>query len=627
MRNAMKMMMLVALILVVSGGILEANIYWASPDGTTNSWFTTSYWNTDPNGTGTSRLPLSSDNATLRGGLCYIDGGSNVVVDTLRTTLLGDMYLDINAGASLTVNHSFYLGAANASAEVTVRGDLELGSLNKYTIGDGSGASTSILKIDGGNFKSTSSSQYMRIGDSSTGIVEVVNGGVLYNSSVCAIGSGSSSESNGKLIIQDGAVTNMSVFFLGWNGGYGSLIVNGGELYSGYTGNGGVVRTGISSGSTGLFEVNGGNVTFPNAYNSGSGSALIYVGYQGGTGTFIQNGGNIETVGISVSDSSGGSGTAVISNGLFKAMSNNGNAPCYSIYDGSKLTIAGGEFQIYTNTGSAHIYGGGTLEISGGKLSVRGDNYPPLYTSSNSTIRIIGSKAEINVGWWKYDTDGETGPANTTMELILTQDEGHISTFNSPKPDNYTALSGTLDVGFAGGACMLSTNDFTYMHAGSSFYSSIVDPHAYGLDLWDVAANVVATGGGKNMDIYLKASESKGTLSLPNATSADFTSTAYGYVKIDNLSLGTLPELRVRMKMTAGAKSLSEIVQELKSAGYTNSAVISSDTIEMQISAADITTDDGYFAWDFREFDGTVNATVSEVNFSFNPKGTVCVIE
>ena len=48
--------------------------------------------------------------------------------------------------------------------------------------------------------------------------------------------------------------------------------------------------------------------------------------------------------------------------------------------------------------------------------------------------------------------------------------------------------------------------------------------------------------------------------------------------------------------------------------------------IAMKIPADQITENDGYFGWDFSDFDGTVNATVSAVAFQFSPQGSIFIV-
>ena len=89
------------------------------------------------------------------------------------------------------------------------------------------------------------------------------------------------------------------------------------------------------------------------------------------------------------------------------------------------------------------------------------------------------------------------------------------------------------------------------------------------------------------------------------------------------MDAGTLPELSVTLSLTEVDGTVAGILADLQAAGYTNSSLVGSRTIEMQIPDTYITTDTGYFAWDFREFDGTTNATVGAVSFKFVPAGTL----
>jgi hypothetical protein len=211
------------------------------------------------------------------------------------------------------------------------------------------------------------------------------------------------------------------------------------------------------------------------------------------------------------------------------------------------------------------------------------------------------------------------------LELILTQDAGHLSTFKSPRTDQDTALAGTMDVAFDGGACLLATNKLICMRAGRYLSTTFVDPSNYGLELWDTGRT--GTYGNDELYITLKDGASLGSVSIPNAKYASFAPQAYGYVDVENLDLGTLPELTVEMTMTAGDKTLDQVVTDLQRAGYTNSVMKDAETIVMIVPADKIVSTTGYFAWDFREFDGSVNATVSAVSFQPGLKGTILLIQ
>jgi hypothetical protein len=630
---------LIVVLTLVSSGVVQAQteLFYKIPVGTTSSWFTVDNWNTSYGGSGDSYLPLPTNNATLSGGVCVIDGGSNAVVNRVSNMARWQggtgFTLDVESGATLSISNIIVLGNEFVDATMNVRGQVNAinAGNNYFSLGGyraGLTNNTGVLNIDGGTviYGTGEGGSPIILGGASTGRVEITNGGIFVNNYSCNIGPGTDSQSDGTVIMQDGSWTNFGGISVGNGGGTGRVIVNGGGVYSMAIGE---PMTVGSNGGNGYFEMNGGEFIGRHGFNDPASSAnrsMISVGNKvGSIGNFVQNGGMFEAVGL-ILGYLGGSGNAIISNGVFKAMSNHGSWPCYNIYDGAKLTIAGGEFNCYTNGASGWIRNGGTLELISGNFAARYFN-TTLFTDSNATIRIIGPKCDVDVGWWRHNSPySGGGPASSTMELILTQDAGHLSTFKSPRTDQHTALPGIMDVGFAGGACLLATNKLTCMYAGNQFSYTYVNPANYGLDLWDVAKFDVVTGG-DDLDLTLKAAENLGSVSLPQVTYASFAPQAYGYVDVAGLYLGTLPELSIMMTMTAGDKTLSQVVTDLQTAGYTNSVVLSGDTIAMKIPADEITTDDGYFGWDFREFDGTVNATVSAVAFQFSPQGSIFIIQ
>jgi hypothetical protein len=630
------MSLIVVLTLVSSGVVQATDLFYNIPLGTTSSWFTVDNWNTSYTGSGDSYLPLPTDNAALNGGVCFVDTGSNVVVNKVAnfSNWMGgtDFTLDVEQGATLSISNNFLLGNEFVDATVNVRGRINVINAinNGFTLGGyraGLTNNIAVLNIDGGTviYGTGDGGSPIILGGASTGRVEITNGGMFVNNYSCNIGPGTDSQSDGTLIMQDGSWTNFGGISVGNSGGTGRVTINGGGIYSMSVGDS-CLSIG-SGGGNGYFEVNSGEFVGRHAFNDIASNAertLMRVGSgTGTTGKFVQNGGMVEAVGLDLG-ASGGSGNAILSNGVFKAMSANGSWPCYNIEDESKLTIDGGDFICYTNGAGGWIRTGGTFEFKSGKLLARYAG-TTLFTESNATVRIVGPKCDVDVGWWRHNYPAD-GSKNSTLELIMTQDAGHLSTLNSPRTDQTTALPGTMDVGFDGGACLLATNQFVCMFAGRDFDYTYVNPANYGLDLWNVAKFDVVTGG-DDLDLTLKAAENLGSVSLPQVSYASFAPQAYGYVDVDGLDLGTLPELSVMMTVTAGDKTLGEVVTDLQTAGYTNSVVLSGDTIAMKIPAAEITTDDGYFGWDFREFDGTVNATVSAVAFQFSPQGSIIIIQ
>ncbi len=589
--------------------------YWLPASGT-GSWFTATSWNTRTGGDGSNAVPSSADIAIVfNQGVCLIDSGENVVVD--RGNVYGNgtdplPELLIEAGGTLVMSNYFRLGNVNQYGRCTLRGTATL--VNNLNDGCAFGGydnrfanSLGILDIDGGTFNCGS---IVGVGDAGTGVVSIINGGTLNAYTATRIGNGDLPTSRGTVTLDNGSWNNTGSLNVGNNGGSGLVEINGGTLL--ITNKSSNIQIGRQTGSRGSFYLNGGNLK----------GALVErepmeIGFNGGTGTFIQNGGTGTVIGVSLGNT-GGTGTAIFSNGVFEARATNGSWPAFSIYDDGTLIMAGGTFTGFGSAAAGHLRDGGTLELRDGNLSLI--NGAMLFTYSNATIRVIGPRAHFDCGWWRNNSGN---PEGTFMELILTQDAGHLSRMKSPS-SNACAQPGILRVGFDGGICMLSTNRFPYLWAGSHFDTGRVNPSTYGLALWD-AAKVDLPTGGDNMQITLKPALSQGTASLPNA-SITVADAPCGYVNVEGMNTGTLPELTVSLTLTEVDGTLPQILADLQAAGYTNS-VLNNTTISIPFAPEGLPSEAGFFAWDFREFDGTTNATVSNVAFIFAAQGTTILLQ
>ena len=594
--------------------------YW-QPDSGTSSWFTVANWNSREGGDGSNAVPAWADSANiLRPGVCALYSGSNAVVD--RATIYGVNgsgvfgKLLVESGASLTISNYFRIGSGGSYGHCDLRGTATL--VNALNTGCELGGyatvhagSRAILDIDGGTFTCGST---FGVGGAGTGTVTIANGGTLVAKGMTRVAYGYTPTCNGKIILNDGTWINEGTLVVSYKEGQGTVEINGGTLS--ITNANGPITIGNGIGASGKFFLNGGELKGRLVQRE-----TLSVGTTDGTGLFVQNGGICTVIGIRVGEN-GGNGTVIISNGVFNARSTSGSWPGFDLFQNGRLIMAGGEYTCYSSAATGRIWDGGVLELRDGSLTMT-DSI--LYTYSNATIRVIGPGSDFNLSWWRHNSpDVGMGPANTTLELILTKDAGHLSTIKSHLASQDTAQPGILKAGFAGGACMLATNQIPYLWAGRNFSFAYVNPANYGLGLWD-AAKVDLPTGGDNMEISLKASASQGSATLPSE-SLSFANEAYGYIDVDNMNSGTLPELIINLSLTEVDGTAQQILQDLLVAGYTNST-LSGTTISMAVPRDVLPPESGYFAWDFRNFDGSTNAVVNGVKFQFTADGTIILVQ
>ncbi len=591
--------------------------YYYLPTSGTGSWFTASDWNTNPNGTGASAVPGSVDTANIQTtGVCSLDAGSNAVIHQVNVS--GNSQdplpeLIVENGATLTVNDRF-LVANGLYGRCVLKGNAEvLNNANQgfyvgaYTAGQTS--SYGEFVIDGGVLDAALT--YFTVGGVGTGVLSVVNGGVLNNGGQTFLGG--TSTGVGTILLEDGGWTNGSSVVVGGEG-RGLVIMNGGTLT--ITNTGAILNIGQKVGSEGFFYLNDGEVNLPVVQRE-----RFSVGGSGGAGTFVQNGGSLTAIGLMLGNATGGTGTAILSNGVFNARPTHASWPAFSIFDGSSLVMAGGAFTGTSVSAAGQIYTGGTLELRGGSFSIENT----LFVASNATIRVVGPLCDFSTSWWRGNSVALWPVHHSTLELILTKDAGHLAPIKSMNA-SACALPGTMKVGFEGGACLLATNRLTSIWSGATFDYTYVDPANYGLALWDVGKVDVPTGG-DNLDIVLKPAASQGTVSLATISTISVDDKAYGHVTLTDLDRGMLPRMSVTLGLTEVDGTVPEILANLQAAGYPHSFQSAPGAITIQVPAEDITTDTGYFAWDFTKFDGSTQVTVNAIGFQYTPDGTVIVIK
>jgi len=132
---------------------------------------------------------------------------------------------------------------------------------------------------------------------------------------------------------------------------------------------------------------------------------------------------------------------------------------------------------------------------------------------------------------------------------------------------------------------------------------------------------------GQLVDLEFNPAAALGSLNFPHGGSVDGADQAYGYVSVNGLSTNAVEDIAVYLTMNPEAKTLEEVVQDLQAGGYTNSTVVGYNKVKMAIPAENISEGTGYFTWDFRDSDGTVNATVDSVSFKNIQPATIMMVQ
>lgn len=553
--------------LTVTGNVAAVNCSWQPTSGT-NRWFIIGNWD---NG-----VPSIADNAFIdKLGVCSIDGVGAACNDLIVGYAAPDTGLRrvvVETGASLAAANRGIVGYTSKShGYMDIRGTVD--ATNGFYIAGGKGGEANVagsVVINGGTLTEYKTSGYLSVG----------------------------ADGDGSLTVNSGTVRCI-----------GSLSVAGGT----------------SPSSVGRVAVNGGMVVATNALGiiSGYQGQLIFIGTQGLGGTYVQNGGTTMVGRINMTATA--PSAVIVSNGVLQCVGSDASHRVTANGAGNRMVVAGGALVVSnaTSVGVMEAINGGVIELRDGTFEVSGDG-DFLALETNGILRVVGPLCGITVGFLKnYQVNDESA----IQELILTQDGGHISRIRcTPQAPGQsanwrqTALAGTLRVGLDGGAMLLSKNVLPYIWTESTFPA-----RTYALDLWNVTetANPAPENRGIQKEITLKGG--LGTLSLSTRSLA-FANTAHGYVNVDDLGSCTLQELPITLSLTPAAKSVADIVQDLQRAGYTNTIRIGDGTVIVNIPVESLPSGRGYFAWDFRAFDGTVNATVQAVDIQFAPRGTVVIV-
>jgi hypothetical protein len=242
-----------SLVLLASSSVATAAPYYWVHSGS-GEWSNNQYWNTSPDGTGTSGPPLGTSlDYVNNSGTAVISAGENINAATLR----------IGPGTVTQSN-----GTLSLSATIVPSLVVGYGAAGSYNL---TGAATTVLTSAGAE----------TIGQSGTGTF-IQSGGTNYANGGLAFGGGGSSYSlsNGTLALGAGSSTTISASNFSFTGG--TLLVNG-TLNA----NAGlVVGSGSTLGGTGTIAGNvtvNGNLLTGNSLLSGQTTPTV------GTLTFSNN--------------------------------------------------------------------------------------------------------------------------------------------------------------------------------------------------------------------------------------------------------------------------------------------------------------------------------------------------
>lgn len=530
---------------------------------------------------------------------------------------------------------------------------IQNGGTNTYSggacyVGRDSG-STGRYILNGGKL----SAPNVSIGDTGNGYMEI-NGGTIDVPGVVFVGTYVGS--TGKLVLNN-TTNSIATLTMGssWphHGGEGTVIMNSGEITitgNNYIGarpecdstfiqNGGVLNckfmqlpdneaANSTEGATGTFIARSNAVTVCDGdvalYNGGrfevGGDANVSIKsfyVRGGDSYAEQSGGTLTSAGIFYLPDGTNSATFHMKGGVFRRTEVNNQS--YQFYIGGKSADSGpGAFiqsgGVVTNDqgmylarySTNHV---GRYEISGGILESSTRN---LYIAKTRVAEfcVKGSTPVVNLRTISASTN------EFSLEFIMDKSAEHIAAINFINDHAYRC--GHLHIGFDGGVLLSKDNNFKLLSwnaATSTSYGDYVStPDA---NMW---TETFYTSNPAHDDITLADGYKMGDFDLDGTTSAQFAEHAMGHVTVKNISTNKLVNLVMRLAVTEKEKTLSELADDLVSAGYTNSVVETSGIYNLKVvipvdyvvDSAEATT--SYFAWDFTDTTtGTTNATVTAI--------------
>jgi hypothetical protein len=413
--------------------------------------------------------------------------------------------------------------------------------------------------------------------------------------------------------IQNGGTNVPASLNIGDSGGHGCYVLSNGFLKPAticlpYANN------------DGTLEIKDGIIT-----NS---SLIFYVPYQKGTGTVIQTGGKfyvntavyVGGYGDAATVVPGNLGIYHMSNGLLQVAS-------ATFYVGKDTGTVARFYQyggLVTNSSSIYL-GGSTTNSADALYEIRGgtSHFASLiYTySSTAVFRVRGPDPVVRVSYFSNAYN------NANWESVLDGKPEHIaaSYWNSTG----RSRGGYLKVGLNGGILLAKTNAFDLLTAptlSTAAYASTPDTN-----LWATTTNASFADATRTA-VRITLTNSLASLNMNGTKTASFSARARGYVTLANFNTNLMDEglaVYLNLDATTYGNTLTNLVAQLITAGYTNSAAESSG-LRAVIPKSYLTTNNpSYFVWDFTDVStGVTNATVSSLRFLNWPAtpGTVITI-
>lgn len=399
----------------------------------------------------------------------------------------------------------------------------------------------------------------LTVGNSGTGALEILNGGVVSNTGAWL---GLANSGNGTVTI-DGAGsqwTSTDQIWVGYDG-VGSLVITDGATASGTVGN-----IAFGTGSTGAVVVTGSGSTWQN-------SSTLYIS-EGGTGYLtVSSGGTVSQSGLNASiriaNDAGSYGSATVT-GAGSSLSTASSGQLHVGYSGTGvLNIAGSAvvtaddgFIGYTGTavGTVTVQSNGSLDLSatGSDLTIGyQDGSVGTLNIQNSGIADVGDRTVLG------DRSGSEGTLNVTgsgsqfeSRSIYVGDDG-TGVLNvtggglveAEFPMTVGVNAGSLGTVTNDGSTLLVGHTFTIGESGdgsvavqNSGYLGVTGGTQIGLNSGSVGALTVAGTGtiwSASNDVYL-GGEGTGTVTVSDSANVNVSGGGSVYIGTDVGGSGTL---------------------------------------------------------------------------------------
>ncbi len=384
-------------------------------------------------------------------GQLWLNGGQLIANNSPVSTSSNDVQpLWFNPALGVTTNYLITIGGNGAGQATVSNGQLAAfhmiigdaaGSSGTLTIAGGTvNISGAMVLGQGQGFPQNPTSIVIQA-QSATGSVFITGGQLTVTNQGVAVGSFGTGHLSltiggfgvGQMTLSNGSLLAQSVIVGNCENSQGTLTIAGGTAsvasaltagvstfitnnYGGFHG-----LTVVLSNATGVIDVTGGSLTVTN----GSGTGLLTIGQQG-SGSFVQSGGTVQADRFTIASASssigpfigtnvfvfGGTGQAVLSNGLFLAQT---------------VTVG-----LSTNCQ-------GTLAIAGGTMSVASNMVVGVFPNATGVVQVTGGSltitnqsgtAQLVVGLAGFGTFAQSGGVVTVNQLLVTN-----GTYNIYNPD------------------------------------------------------------------------------------------------------------------------------------------------------------------------------------------------